>query len=878
MSDERGGADGAGSSAQSSGGGPAGSSSVAGSSVGGGGSAVGGAFVAGGAAADFVSGLGRKAQELRAPLAALDAAVTASTDHHVVDSVRPREELRRRLHAIGTGARLFHFDALAQAVTAATRALDEVAVRADLPPVALLSRLVSDLTRLVDGLPQLAWHRGPAPAELLPSARPPLPPAPAHVLPWTVLVVGDESLALALEDDPGTFPCELERTTDLATVVDLARAFAPDLIVVDVDRPGALDALAALVDDSFAGPVPVVAVGRDLQIPRDGGSKPAARLVALGVSRALDKPFSPSTLREACADAVGERSVAIAAPLAAAVGVVTPETLADRIVAEVRRMLVDDLEPFSRDAAVDLGSGADVLGPVWGALARVRDVVAQASEGRVAFRGLRLERPVALDAPLAGSFDEGARRGPSRRTFDVDLEGRVVVVADDDGAVRRFLAASLRGAGATVVEAEDGDEALLRAREHGADLVVVDVVMPGRDGAAVARALHHDPALRDRPVILLSWKEDLLRRLRDLRASGAGSSGGSLRKGEDASVVVARAREALVSRVRIEARLAHGAEVRGRLDDLSPATLLELVQRLREEACVIVRDASSVWEVELDHGRLLRVSRTQENGTFARGRHLLPSLLGVVGGRFLVRGLARPSAPDPAADADVGELDAELARVLTRLRAATDLFAEHPARAARIELDLGLVAALSPATPPSLHGLLDHLVAGASPAALLVAGEAPPSLVESLLLDLARRGAIVGAWDASGADLLATATPSSVADDGPASGLGPDSDLSSLASDLSFASLVPPPLEAPEGRISQTPGSLTDAVLEVSEPGAARDLRPLIDPRGLQLRTRPGSAGTGGASPPSSSGKGTTLSGLGAARPAREPSDGEPER
>jgi len=578
--------------------------------------------------------------------------------------------------------------------------------------------------------------------------------------------------------------------------------------------------------------------------------------VALGVARALDKPFSPTTLREACADAVGERSVALAAPHAIAVGVVTPEALAERLVGELRRLLVDDLEPFSREAVVDLGSGAEVLGPVWGALAKVRDVVAHKSEGRIAYRGLRLDRPIALDAPLSGSFDEGARRGPSRRTFDVDLEGRTIVVADDDPAVRRFLAASLRGAGATVIEAEDGDEALRRAREHGADLLVVDVVMPGRDGASVARAVHHDPALRDRPVILLSWKEDLLRRLRDLRA-GASSA---LRKDEDASVVVARAREALVSRVRVEARLAQGAEVRGRLDDLSTTSLLLLVQRLREQACVIVRDATFVWEAELENGSLVRLSRTGSgggHGDFARGPSLLPSLLGVVGGRFLVRGLPPrdPASASPSAPLHV-ELDSELERVLTRLRAATDLFAEQPARAARVELDRPLVAALREATPPSLHRILDGLVAGASPAALLVSGDAPPSLVESLLLDLARRGAITGAFDRDGVDLL-------VADRAPA--VSEPFPPPSSETDLSFASLAPPPLEEPEGRISQTPGSLTDAVLEVSEPGAARDLRPLIDPRGLQLRTRHAvTAAPHRSDPPS---KGSTWSGLGAPRP-----------
>src|SRR5579884_3710916 len=119
--------------------------------------------------------------------------------------------------------------------------------------------------------------------------------------------------------------------------------------------------------------------------------------------------------------------------------------------------------------------------------------------------------------------------------------------------------------------------------------------MPGMDGFALSRALHRDVALRDVPVILLSWKEDLLQRVRELGASAAAY----MRKESGSRAILARVREVLRPRARMEARLRAEGEVRGRLDGLTPRVLLDLVCRLRGDARVALRDASYLYEVEL---------------------------------------------------------------------------------------------------------------------------------------------------------------------------------------------------------------------------------------------------------------------------------------
>jgi len=58
--------------------------------------------------------------------------------------------------------------------------------------------------------------------------------------------------------------------------------------------------------------------------------------------------------------------------------------------------------------------------------------------------------------------------------------------------------------GYEVVVAVDGEEALVKVREHKPDLILLDVMMPKLDGFEVLTRLKDDPATRDIPVIMLS--------------------------------------------------------------------------------------------------------------------------------------------------------------------------------------------------------------------------------------------------------------------------------------------------------------------------------------------------------------------------------------
>jgi CheY-like chemotaxis protein len=80
-----------------------------------------------------------------------------------------------------------------------------------------------------------------------------------------------------------------------------------------------------------------------------------------------------------------------------------------------------------------------------------------------------------------------------------------VLVVDDDEAMRKLLRRMLERTGFTVVTAVNGRDGMERFREHPADIVVTDMMMPEVDGAALIRGLRGEwPEVR---IIAISGVE-----------------------------------------------------------------------------------------------------------------------------------------------------------------------------------------------------------------------------------------------------------------------------------------------------------------------------------------------------------------------------------
>jgi two-component system response regulator MprA len=88
-----------------------------------------------------------------------------------------------------------------------------------------------------------------------------------------------------------------------------------------------------------------------------------------------------------------------------------------------------------------------------------------------------------------------------------------ILIADDDQKIVEMLRRTLSYEGYSVLTAADGREALAQAQAHHPDLVVLDWMMPGIDGAEVARRLR---AAEDLPILMLTARDAVEHRVEGL--------------------------------------------------------------------------------------------------------------------------------------------------------------------------------------------------------------------------------------------------------------------------------------------------------------------------------------------------------------------------
>lgn len=81
-----------------------------------------------------------------------------------------------------------------------------------------------------------------------------------------------------------------------------------------------------------------------------------------------------------------------------------------------------------------------------------------------------------------------------------------ILVADDEPSIVLSLQVLLQKAGYEVRVARNGDEALQSVAALTPDLILLDAMMPKRDGFDVCQTLRADPALKSLPIIMLTAK------------------------------------------------------------------------------------------------------------------------------------------------------------------------------------------------------------------------------------------------------------------------------------------------------------------------------------------------------------------------------------
>jgi len=85
-----------------------------------------------------------------------------------------------------------------------------------------------------------------------------------------------------------------------------------------------------------------------------------------------------------------------------------------------------------------------------------------------------------------------------------DKEKKQILIIEDDSFLLQMYATKLTKAGFEVKSTLDGTQGLKKAREQQPDLILLDLVMPSKDGFKVLEELKIDSATQNIPVIVLS--------------------------------------------------------------------------------------------------------------------------------------------------------------------------------------------------------------------------------------------------------------------------------------------------------------------------------------------------------------------------------------
>tara|TARA_R110000850_G_scaffold252215_7_gene377392 strand:- start:382 stop:1074 length:693 start_codon:yes stop_codon:yes gene_type:complete len=84
-----------------------------------------------------------------------------------------------------------------------------------------------------------------------------------------------------------------------------------------------------------------------------------------------------------------------------------------------------------------------------------------------------------------------------------------ILIADDEPDIRELLSLKLERDGFAILEAEDGLEAEAVALKQKPDLIILDLMMPGKNGIAVCKSLKEDSRTANIPILMLTAREGL---------------------------------------------------------------------------------------------------------------------------------------------------------------------------------------------------------------------------------------------------------------------------------------------------------------------------------------------------------------------------------
>jgi two-component system alkaline phosphatase synthesis response regulator PhoP len=173
-----------------------------------------------------------------------------------------------------------------------------------------------------------------------------------------------------------------------------------------------------------------------------------------------------------------------------------------------------------------------------------------------------------------------------------------ILVVDDDKQIVRLVQSYLERAGYQVLTAQNGETALHTIRRERPDLIVLDLMLPDRDGWEITRMVRSDPTLAPLPIIMLTARVEDTDKIIGLEL------------GADDYIAKPFTPHEVVARVRAVLRRATGAPI------VSPVLQIRGL-RMDVDRHIVTRDDAAI-ELTPTEFDLLKVMLEQRGHAFTR--------------------------------------------------------------------------------------------------------------------------------------------------------------------------------------------------------------------------------------------------------------------
>jgi len=171
----------------------------------------------------------------------------------------------------------------------------------------------------------------------------------------------------------------------------------------------------------------------------------------------------------------------------------------------------------------------------------------------------------------------------------------LILIVEDEASIRMGLSAAMTRQGYRVITAENGSDAILKAKENLPDLVISDVMMPVLDGFEMKKQFSSDPLLASIPLIYLTARTTVDDRVAGIR----GGADDYITKPFEIDELTARV-DAVLRRVHGAQKLGHDEAMRGEGHDIEKLRR-ELMQNFHHEIRTPLSNVMMFLEIAANH-------------------------------------------------------------------------------------------------------------------------------------------------------------------------------------------------------------------------------------------------------------------------------------